>query len=56
MLSLLRSQPTQSSTAQPAHPRAAWVLLAGWLIYSGGALGWNLAHDPLLSTYICRTK
>jgi len=26
-------------------------LLAAWLLYSAGALGWFLAQDPLLSLY-----
>jgi hypothetical protein len=50
------SQSTQTSTAQPANRFAVWILLAGWLIYSAAALGWNLAHDPLLSIYICRAR
>ena len=53
--------PNQSNTqtkvsSPPGMPRAAWILLGVWLLYSAGALGWHLAHDPLLSTYICRTR
>lgn len=34
----------------------AWGLLAGWLAYSAAALGWQLVHDPLPSTYICMRR
>jgi len=36
--------------------RLAWGLLLAWLAYSAAALGWHLANDPLLSTYLCRTR
>jgi len=31
-------------------------LLAAWLLYSAGALGWFLAQDPLLSLYVCGAR
>lgn len=34
----------------------AWGVFVVWLIYSTGLLGWELANDPLLATYMCRTR
>lgn len=44
------------STTTQAGRRLAWGLLLVWLTYSAAALGWHLANDPLLSTYLCRTR
>jgi hypothetical protein len=44
-------------TAAGLHRKAmTWCLLAVWLAYSAAALGWQLVHDPLLSTYICMRR
>jgi len=56
MLARQRTTPPDHTATLPAKRRTAWALLATWLLYSAAALGWHLAHDPLLSTYICRTK
>lgn len=45
-----------SETKPRLPPGLAWGLLLVWLLYSGGVLGWHLANDPFLSTYICRVR
>jgi hypothetical protein len=48
---------SDSSNTQSRLPHGfAWGLLLVWLLYSGGVLGWHLANDPFLSTYICRVR
>lgn len=51
---------TPSDTCAPSRPvikhRLAWGFFLVWLAYSTGVLGWELANDPLLSTYVCRTR
>jgi hypothetical protein len=54
------ASPEPFSAAQPAartHPIQTWGLLTLWLAYSAVALGWHLANDPLLSSYVfCGVK
>lgn len=54
----MQPPPNRPDTAAPlgAGRRLAWGLLVAWLAYSALMLGWHLASDPLLSTYLCRTR
>ncbi|MGQ9685731.1 MAG: hypothetical protein ACUVT2_05420 [Thiobacillaceae bacterium] len=47
----------EATQASASRQGLAWWLLTLWLAYSAAALGWHLAHDPLLSAYtICGRK
>lgn len=43
-------------TPSSPRPMLAWGLLVAWLAYSAGWLGWQLVNDPLLTSYVCRTR
>ena len=48
---------SKAKTAGRTHLIQTWGLLTLWLAYSAAALGWHLANDPLLSSYVfCGVK
>lgn len=47
---------SDSTSTDISRKAMAWGLLTIWLVYSAAALGWHLARDPLLSSYICMKR